>query len=210
MSVERYRKLLINLLPKGRLWRPQEQPIFNSLLRATAVELSRVAGRVVAMLTEVDPRTADETLDTWEGVLGLPDECTPPNQTINERRTQAVQKLTNTGGLSKTYYEFLTNQLGFETTVTNLTPFVAGSPAGKALTNFFNRKFVAGSEAGRQLREIGWRYYFEVELPATAAQVFTAGSLAGEPLRLFSNELIECTIKKNKPGHAGVVFRFTE
>lgn len=211
-KLKKYKNLLVNLLPKGKLWRPKEQPVFNKVLESTAQELCRVDDRVQQMFLEVDPRTAteEESLDTWEGVLGLPDECTPDSQNENERQVQATQKLTNIGGLSKSYYEFLAAQLGFPTTVvTNTLPFVAGSRAGDRLTNFFDNTFVAGSPAGMQLREVGWRYYFEVELPATAASIFTAGSLAGDPLRSFSNPLIECTIKKNKPAHAGVLFQFT-
>lgn len=212
-KLQKYKRLLINLFPKGRLWRPNEQPVFDKVLESTAQELCRVDDRVKQMLLEVDPRTATdaESLGTWEDVLGLPDECTPDGQTEAERQTQAAQKLTNIGGLSKTYYEFLAAQLGFPTTVvTNILPFVAGSRAGDRLTNFFNNTFVAGSPAGMQLKEVGWRYYFEVELPVTAASVFVAGSLAGEALRTFSNPLIECTIKKNKPAHAGVIFQFIE
>lgn len=212
-KLARYKQLLINLLPKGRLWRPQEQPKFSSLLESTAQELCRVDDRVKQMFIEIDPRTATdaESLDQWENILGLPDECTPEGQTEAERQIQAVQKLTNIGGLSKTFYEFLAGQLGFPTTeVNNILPFVAGSRAGDKLTNFFDRIFVAGSTAGSQLREVGWRYYFEVRLPITAASVFVAGSTAGTPLRTFSNPLIECTIKKLKPAHAGVIFSFIE
>ena len=207
--IAQYKELLTNLLPKGRLWNPKEQPTFSAYLESSAVEPCRVDDRLRQMLLEVDPRTSFESLDQWESSLGLPDECTPENQTLQERRSQIQQKLTNIGGLSKTFYEFLINQLGFTSTVENRVNFLAGrGRAGDPLSNYFNRVFVAGSTAGTPLREIGWRFYFNVELPATAVTVFTAGSTAGEPLRTFSNPLIECTIKKLKPAHAGVTFTF--
>lgn len=210
-KLAQYKELLINLLPKGRLWRPQEQPTFSALLESTAQELCRVDDRVKQMLIEVDPRTADESLDTWEDVLGLPDECTPEDQSLDERRNQLVQKLTNIGGLSKTFYEFVGNQLGFEVFVNNDLNFVAGrGKAGDKLTNYFDRHFVAGSTAGTPLTEVGWLYYFTVDMPASAAEHFVAGSEAGDPLREFSNELIECTMKKLKPAHSGVFFTFRE
>lgn len=211
-KLAKYKQLLINLLPLGRLWRPREQPVFSKVLESTAQELCRVDDRAKQMLIEVDPRTAtdNESLDQWEKALGIPDECTLAGQTEAERQVQAAQKLTNIGGLSKTFYEALTEQLGFTTKVLNTLPFVAGSRAGERITNFFDRTFVAGSLAGTPLREVGWRYYFEVEMPIAAASVFVAGSLAGEALRTFSNPLIECTIRKLKPAHAGVAFRFTE
>ena len=120
-----------------------------------------------------------------------------------------MQKMTNIGGLSKTFYEFLGDQLGFDITVENRVNFLAGrGRAGDPISNYFNRHFVAGSKAGEFLIEIGWRFYFNVEMPITAAQHFVAGSLAGEALQTFSNELIECTMKKLKPAHAGVTFTF--
>jgi uncharacterized protein YmfQ (DUF2313 family) len=207
----KFKNLLINLLPKGKLWRPIEQPVLSALLEAEAQELCRIDDRTKQMLLEVDPRTTDETLTDWETVFGLPDECTPEGLLVSERRVQLIQKMTNIGGISKQFYEFIATQLGFPTTVvTNILPFTAGSKAGDALTNFFSGKFVAGSKAGEQLTTVGWRYYFEVELPVTAATVFVAGSFAGDPLRTFANPLIECTIKKLKPAHAGVVFSFVE
>ena len=210
-KLQKYKQLLINLLPKGRLWNPKEQPIFAALLESAAEELCRVDDRGLQMLLEIDPRTLTETEDKWGETLGIPDECTPEGQTLAEFRIQATQKLTNIGGLSKTYYEFIGSQLGFDITVKNWVNFVAGrARAGDPLTNYFNRHFVAGSVAGTPLEEIGWRYYFNVEMPITAASHFVAGSVAGTPLRTFSNELIECTMKKLKPGHAGVTFTFIE
>jgi uncharacterized protein YmfQ (DUF2313 family) len=170
-----------------------------------------VDDRVKQMLLEIDPTKTDESLDTWEGVLGLPDECTPEGLTVEERRNQVVQKLTNIGGLSKEFYEFNASQLGFEIFVDNDLNFVAGrAKAGDKLTNYFNRHFVAGSTAGTFLTEIGWRYVFTADIPVTAAEHFVAGSFAGDPLRSFSNELIECTIKKLKPAHAQAFFTFRE
>jgi len=210
-KLAKYKELLVNLLPKGRLWRPKDQPTFSKLLESTAQELCRVDDRRQQLLLEVDPRTTNESLDTWEGVLGLPDECTPEGQSLDERRNQAVQKLTNIGGLSKTFYEFLGDQLGFEIFVDNDLNFVAGrGKAGDKLTNYFNRHFVAGDVAGGILAETGWRYVFTTDMPITAAEHFVAGSEAGDALRTFSNELIECTIKKLKPAHAGTFFTFRE
>lgn len=204
-----YKSLLINLLPKGKLWQPTDQPTFSDLLGSTAQELCRVDDRAKQMLIEVDTRTTDESLDTWEGVLGIPDECTPDGQTDDERRQQATQKLTNVGGLSAEFYEETNLNLGFVTVVENRVNFLAGrGRAGDLISNYFDEHFVAGSTAGTQLAKWGWLYYFNVELPATASEHFVAGSFAGDPLRSFSNELIECTIKKLKPAHSGVTFTF--
>lgn len=209
--LERYKQLLIKLLPKGRLWKPAEQPVFSKVLESAAQELCRVDDRVKQMFLEIDPRATDESLDQWEGVLGLPDECTPDDLDINERKTQILQKLTNIGGLSKTFYEFIGDQFGFEIFVNNEVNFLAGrARAGDKLTNYFNRHFVAGSLAGDLLEEVGWRFYYNVDMPVEASEHFVAGSKAGDLLRSFSNELIECTMIKLKPAHAMPFFTFRE
>lgn len=207
--LKKYKQLLINLLPPGKLWEPKEQPNFEALLESKAGELSRVETRVKDLLKEADPRQTFELIDDWERLLGLPDVCTPDDLTLEERQEQILQKLTNVGGLSKTFYEFIGQQLGFDITVENRINFLAGrGRAGDLLSNYFNRHFVAGSKAGEFLTEIGWRFYFNVQMPITASEVFRAGDVAGTPLRTFSNALVECTIKKLKPAHAGVTFTF--
>lgn len=206
-----YLKLWKNLFPLGRLWRFLDQPQLTALLQAFSEEPCRVDERVQDLLREADPRQSLELLEDWERLLGLPDECSPEDQDVAERREQVVQKLTDTGGLSAGRYEFLGQQLGFEIDVYDNPPFRAGlSRAGDALTNSFFDVFRAGDRAGEQLTLSGWQFYFTVELPATSAQIFRAGSRAGERLRLFENPLIECTIQKLKPAHTAVFFRFTE
>jgi len=207
--LDKYKDLVRNLLPKGRVWVTQEQPTFSALLDALAVEFCRVEERVIDLLRESDVREANELLDRWETLLGLPDECSPTGQTLDERRDQALQKLTNVGGLSKEFYEFLILQLGFVSTVENRVNFTAGrGRAGDPLNNYWDIHFVAGSKAGEQLDFWGWMFYFNVELPVTSSVHFVAGSVAGTPLVLFSNELIECTIKRLKPAHSAVTFSF--
>lgn len=208
-KLEKYKQLLINFLPPGKLWVVKNQPNFEKLLEATAQEFCRVDERAEQMQIEVDPLKTFEALDLWEKAFGLPDACASEDQSLTERRAQLKRTLTNVGGLSKTFYEFIVSQLGSEAEVTNRVNFVAGrARAGDPLTNYFNRTFVAGSHAGMQLREIGWRSYFNVELPATVSEHFVAGSVAGTPLRNFQNPLIECTIRELKPANAGVTFTF--
>ena len=210
-KIDKYKQLLINLFPLGRLWRFEDQPTLSSLIRSWATEFSRIDNRVADLLNEADPRITNELLEDWERAWGLPDECTPDDIDISERREQLIQKITNIGGISEEFYEFLIGRLGFEADVTNPLPFRAGkSQAGDALTNDFEVPFVAGSKAGDVLLNVGWRYFFNVELPATASEIFMAGDPCGQPLRSFTNELIECTIRKLKPAHTGVTFTFIE
>jgi len=210
--IQKYKDLIINLLPPGKVWRPSDQPVLDALIESLALELCRADDKFNDMLRDIDPSTTVDLLDDWERILGLPDECTPDGLTDDQRRIQVVQKLTNVGGISKTFYEFLMTQLGFPTaTVNDYLDFQVGrGKAGDPLSNYFLETLEVGETIGVQLRVEGWRYYFNAHLPATAAEVFEVGDTVGNPLRDFSNELIECTLKKLKPAHTAVFFTFFE
>lgn len=210
-KIAKYKKLLGQLLPPGRLFDPLNQPVLQKLLEATAVEFARFDDRIDDALREADPRKALELLPEWERLVGLPDECTPLGVTLEDRRNQVTQKLTSVGGISLAYYEFLTAQLGFPSTVTDWKEFQVGrSQVGQPLSNDFDIPFQVGqSQVGQQLQRWGWLFMFNVEMPASAADVFQVGlSTVGEPLVSLSNDLIACTIKKLKPAHTGVTFSF--
>ena len=206
--IDKYRDLLQNLLPFGRLWTPAEQPNFRAFLTTIATELCRVDGRARDLLKEADPRITSELLSDWENLLGLPDECSPKNQTDDERRAQVVQKYANVGGLSASFYEELILNLGFVVTVENRLNFIVGrGRAGDALYNYFNETLEAGEEIG-PLKVVGWRYVFNVEMPASSVEVLEAGEEIGVPLVQFTNELVRCTMQKLKLAHSQVTFTF--
>lgn len=210
-DIDRYQDLLENLLPKGRLWQPKEQPTFSKFLGSTAVEPCRVEDRVSDLLREADPRITDELLDDWERLLGLPDECSPGMQTPDQRRAQVTEKYTNVGGLSKEFYEFTAAQLGFPTVVvSNFVNFVVGrGTVGQPLSNYFLETLQVGEPIGVPLQVVGWRYYWHVDMPATSVETLEVGEPIGVGLREFTNPVIECTMRKLKPAHSGIFFTFS-
>lgn len=209
-NLERYAPVLKALLPQGFAFEQvKSHPLFNGL----SGEFCRIEERANDLLNEIDPRKATELLTDWENLLGLPDECTPDNQDIAERRTQAVQKLGNIGGISKKYFEDLALLLGFEITVEKVTDFRVGRRrVGHSLTNTgrVRQTFRAGiGRVGSQLKTPGWIFYFSAQLPIAAAEFFRAGQTrVGDRLVVFSNELLQCTIRKLKPANVGVIFTF--
>lgn len=209
-KLERYKELLRDLLPIGRLWADKEpNGFFAKLFDAVSIELCRVDDRVGQALIEIDPSQADETLDDWERLLGLPDECSPDDLLPDERRQVVLEKYTNVGGLSANYYESVIENLGFTNEVKNWLPFQVGrSTVGDPLTNDFETPFTVGMAVGQPLLNVGWMFYFNVELPASSVEVFEVGDTVGTALRTFSNPLVECTIRKLKPAHTGVTFSF--
>lgn len=108
MDAAAYGRALKKLLPPGKVWRLTTDSVLSKLFHGFGDELARVEQRGRDWVEETDPRTATETLDDWERMLGLPDEdvLTIP-ATPGERRTAIVQKLLRTGGQSPAYFEGL-------------------------------------------------------------------------------------------------------
>lgn len=182
------------LLPQGFAWPRQADAALTKLLLAWADEMARIDGRAVDLVDEADPRTTAELLADWERVAGLPDPCVAAlgvSQTAAQRRAALVAKLTTIGGQSAAYYIALAASLGYTITVTEFSPFQAGSDAGDALTND------------------GWRFVWQVNAPEASIVEFAAGrSSAGEPLRAWGNELLECVINRLRPAHTHVLFAY--
>lgn len=85
-----YAQMLMQLLPRGRLWRfLPGASILYSVLLASADELDRVDQRANDLLNEADPSTASETLPEHERQLGI----TTPAATVEERRANIVARL---------------------------------------------------------------------------------------------------------------------
>lgn len=100
-----YGRALLKLLPPGPLWRLTPDSVLSRLFHGFGDELARVEQRGKALVEETDPRTATETLEEWERMLGLPDEdILAIPATDAERRTAIIQKLLRTGGQSAAYY----------------------------------------------------------------------------------------------------------
>ncbi len=183
------------LLPQGPAWPRDAEAELTRLLTAWADELARVDGRAADLVEEADPRTTAELLADWERVAGLPDACVEAlagTQTTAQRRAALVAKLTTIGGQSAAYYIALAASLGYAITVTEFAPFQAGhSAAGDPITND------------------EWVYVWQVNAPEESIVVFAAGrSCAGEPLRGWGNELLECVITRLKPAHTHVLFSY--
>lgn len=214
-GIKKYTKLVKKLLPLGRAWDDIREDVIN-LFPGVAGEFCRIDERAKDLLKEIDPGTSTELLSDWESLLGLPDECTPENVDLNERRQQARQKLAAVGGLSAAFYEQVAANLGFDAIVEDANPFRVGrSTVGQRLTNdlIYERDVmsVGGFTVGQSLVDWKWDYYFTVDVEATVLEGFKVGeNTVGEPLSVFGNELLECTIAKLKPAHTGSFFTFRE
>lgn len=211
-TIKKYVQLIKNLLPFGFAWDSIKEDSLN-LFQGIATEFCRVDDRAKDLLVEFDPGTATELLTDWETLLGLPDECSPPETDLIERRVLARQKLAAQGGLSANYLESIADNLGFDAEITDYLQFRVGRQrVGDPLTNDFDIKFrVGSSRVGEQLRITGWLYVFNVNVLATDVGQFRVGTnRVGDSLRTFENPILECTMFRSKPAHTQPFFTFRE
>jgi len=209
-KIIKYTGLLKKLFPVGKAW---ENILDDNLFSGMSVEFARIEDRSIDLLREMDPLTSSEMLKDWESLLGLPDECTPEDQSLSERQSQCRQKLSNQGGQSAAYLEDVSDDLGFEGTVfSDYVPFEVGrAVVGAPLTNNFDISFRVGDTVGEVIRNSGWRFVFQVNALATINDPFEVGNdTVGDPLVVFGNPLLQCTIKRLKPAHTQAFFTYRD
>lgn len=196
-------------MPNGFAWDLVRE---DGMFAAAAKEFCRVDDRIKDFLNEIDPGNAVELLTDWEDLLGLPDECSPPGQSVEERQITARAKLGESGGSSASFFEEIADALGFpDTTVENTLPFHVGrARVGDRLTNNYDIRFRVGEmRVGDRLARYGWDFCFQVTTDASNVEPFKVGSsVVGEPLVNFGNTLLNCTILKRKRASTCVFFTF--
>lgn len=185
-----YRRLLGQLLPLGPAW--SVTGTLGALLEALASGFAGVDARCFDLFREVDPRTTAELLVEWERVAGLPEDCVTGPQTVEERRTALVARVTGTGGQSKRFFLELASRLGYTVTI----------------DEFFSE--AAAIAAGIPYTGDGWAYTWRVNAQANTVREFRVGSGAvGERLRTWGDEVLECVFNHLKPAHTIVLFGYS-
>lgn len=195
-DVDDYTGMLAGLLPRGAAWPTGEGSVWRRFLAALARECARVDQSGHLLMREANPQTTALLLPEWETEVGLPDQCSQDDETVAERRAAVVHKLARRGGATPEYFEELAlvygADLGQSVSVEEFTPFRAGaSAAGDGVTNG------------------DWTHAFLVHGPSVYFRVFRADSgAAGEPLRSWGNERLECVVNKYKPAHTVALFSY--
>ncbi len=190
MTAADYLRALVQLLPPGRVYPRGAEGAFRDTLAALAEEFARIDARADDLVNEADPRTTVELIDDWERALGLPDECTGPLETLEQRRQAIVAKLTDEGGTSRAYYIALAASLGYTITITEFRPFTCETPID------------------RGIYDESARFTWMVNAPATTVREATCESPCGDPLRSWGNQLLECSIRKRNRATRTVVFSY--
>lgn len=183
MDAAAYGRALKKLLPPGPIWRVTTDSVLSKLFHGFGDELARAEQRGRDFIEETDPRTAAETLEEWERVLGLPDEdiLTIP-VTDAERRTAIVQKLLRTGGQSRAYFIGLALASGWTVTVDDSY----GSTVARCGT----------AECPDPMNGPAWAFVWRVDVSPGPA-----------PGALSTTEL-EAVLNRVKPAHTIVFFNY--
>lgn len=189
---DEYRDALAALLPPGLAWPTAPDTRLMLVLRAWAGEMARLDGRAAQLLDETDPALASELLRDWERVVGLPDPCVTTAQTVAQRRQALQGRLTSVGGQSRQFFLDLAARLGYEVTIDEFSSALEATTAGISFT-------------GDQ-----WAHIWRVNVPSVVGlSPFRVGAgSVGEPLRVWSNEVIECQFNRLKPAHTQLLFAY--
>lgn len=192
MNAAAYRHQLVSLLPRSAFgaFNVEAESKVSAVIGAIAMELARVDERAGDLINESDPRTISETLPEWEAMLGLPDPCVPFEQSTAQRIQAVVAKYIARGGQSPAYFVAVAAALGFVITITEF------------------HRFTANSRADESCWGSAWAFAWQVNAPEASVQYFDANSSADDPAAWWSNEILECVMRRLKPAHTTVVFAY--
>lgn len=190
-----YLQQFLRLLPRGLVWQRGAGSVQAADLLTLMPTWARLHQRGNDLITEVFPCSTMEGLPEWEATLGLPDPCTGPLDTVQERLAAVCVKFSARGGQSAQYFIDLAAGLGFEITITTFRPFYAGI-----------------GRVGDPLYGAAWAFAWRINLPADLPLVWFRASIstAGEPLRSWGSNILECMIAAHAPAHTVPIFAFAE
>jgi uncharacterized protein YmfQ (DUF2313 family) len=172
---------LAQLLPPGPLWTLDPGSWLSRVLLAIADELARIDDRCDNLLDEWDPRTALETLEDWERVLGL---APASDATVSARQVAAAAACAARGGSTPAYFVALAAGLGYVATLDE-------PPVTATHTWRLNVDLAASS--------------------ATVAETEARAGSARSGDRISDRAVaeLEAAINRAKPAHTVVLFAYT-
>ena len=152
--------------------------------------LDEVQTSAETLLREMHPDQAYETITDWEREYGLTPEADAP---LQSRRDAIVKKRRELGGLSRAYFIALAASIGWEITIEEPQPFMAGV-----------------SRCGDRVYAQGVVWIWIVTTQSRPYYSFRAGvSCAGERLGWNPGDsALETLLNELKPAHTFIVFNY--
>jgi len=194
-SIEEYTRLLLKLFPIGRAWAKNSSSTLYKVCQSLAQELHRLDLKIDELIQEQDPRKTNALLADHERDLGLPDECTEIETTLELRRKIAYAKYVMEGGLNQQTYVDFAEDLGFIITIEGFKPCWSGEAR-------------SGDEGGDQ-KNI---FYIKININASNAYwyYFSCGiSASGDQLiHIGGTTELQCIFNKYKPAHNVLIWNY--
>jgi len=192
-SPDDFAHALAALLPRGRAWPTGTDSMVARICGVLAPSFQRSASRGAALLADAFPQRPLELLPEWEATLGLPDPCAGANPTIAQRQAAVLARFTADGGQTPAYFVAIAAALGFVITITQFAPFRVGH-----------------SRVGDPLCDASWSSAWQVNAPADEITWFRVGQgAAGEPLAVWNDAVLQCTLTEIKPAHTLLIFAYS-
>jgi uncharacterized protein YmfQ (DUF2313 family) len=113
------------LLPRGRVWQVEQGSAQQRLILALAQTWARLDASARALLDDSLPGSNLDLVEEWEATLGLPDPCAGEDATIVQRAAQVLSRFVAGGGQSIAFFVSFAAALGFEITISMVSPFRA-------------------------------------------------------------------------------------
>jgi len=186
---------LQRMLPRGPLWRDPRQQVQPAFWRAVAEPFLAVftAARDAARASTVVTAPVD-SLDDWERDYGMPGPCMPPTADATLRRLR-LRIARQPGGASAGYFICLAGRYGYAIDIEDgFCPFAASeNGCGEAGLNDDEDLFIVTATVAGQVR---W---------------FAAGDSGCGEVGLGDFPVaddLECLIRRLKPAHCNVWFRY--
>lgn len=172
---------------------PGRDTLYAAIMSGFTEGVAKLEATAEALFEETDPRTASLCLSDWERVLG-PDPCGRDlaSMSVTERRDLAHQRLTARGGASIAYFIALAARRGVAITITE------------------NRCSVTDElECDGELIEPPEQFVWTVTLPLAGDLLFEVDDgAAGDLLYDITLSDIECDLRRLKPAHTEIAFRY--
>ena len=194
-TAKEYLRLLQSLLPKGKAWNRDDDSTLYEFLYGQAEEFVRVDARSSDLLVERNTLYTNELLTDHENDLGLPDECSNEDETIQERRNNAHSKLIQLGQQNPQYFIDIAAAIGWTITITEFSPFICGVNS-------------SGDSCGDS--DVIFYWLVTVDLSSANTVYFTSGnSQSGDSLQqIVDIDYLLCKLNQLKPAHTKIIYEY--
>jgi uncharacterized protein YmfQ (DUF2313 family) len=217
-SGDDYAEALADLLPHGQAWPRRDESVLMMTVRGLAQVFGFMDARAADLLeTESDPRKTIELLPDWERNWGLPDPCFRQAQTIDQRHALLIFKMTLLGGQSREFFIAMAEWLGYEITITEYAPFMAGVSQAGDTRGMIEWNDTPGDHPERT--DYRWyigppemRFYWTIHVIDAPLTWFrsSSGQAGVDPhLRIGYAYDLECLMRRWKPAHTDIVFDYS-